>query len=99
MSKELFEQIREAEFYELFGLDYNDGSLLESLLLTSAIQPELEREIHQRFYAGVLSQEEGERIIEYLKNNQRDPISGGFNYQAEDIKYKLKHGKDTTEDN
>ena len=70
MSKELFEQIREKEFYDLFGLDYEEGCLLEKLLLNSAIPIELEREIHQRFYNNCLTKEEGENIIEYLKQNQ-----------------------------
>ena len=93
MSKELFEQVREQEYYDIFGLDYNDGSVLESLLLTSVIQVELERQIYSRFYKGLLTQEEGERIIEYLAKNQRNPITDGFNYQAKDIENKLKNNK------
>ena len=94
MSKDLFEQIREKEFYEVFGLNYNDGCYLETLLQTSAISPHIEWEIERRLYAGVLTQDEGEKIIEFLQQNQRDPIRDGFNYQQGDIKRKLRHGID-----
>lgn len=89
MSKDLFEQIREKEYYDVFGIDMQDGNLLEYLLRTSAIPAHIEEEIWDRLNANVISQEECDNIIEYLKANQRDPIRDGFSYNATDIKYKL----------
>lgn len=93
MSKEQYEQQRQREFDELFGLSYEDGNYLEWLLRNSAIPHEKEREIHQMLYSNSLTEEYGMELIEYLENNQRDPISGGFTYQQKDIKYKLKQTK------
>lgn len=93
VSKEEFLKQREQEFYEVFGLDYDYGSVLESLLLTSAIPIEIERDIWRNLYQNRYTQEEGENVIEYLSQNQRDDIGGGFNYQMKDINKKLKNEK------
>lgn len=90
MAKEFFLQQREKEFYETFGASYEDLNQIQWLMGTSAIPEHIEREIRQRLYAQSYLKEEAEETINYLKENQRDPIDGGFNYNQTDIKWKLK---------
>lgn len=96
-SKEYYLKLREQEFDELFGdmdweqpFTYAQGNLIERLLASSIIQEQQEREYHSRLYRGDFSILEAEQTIEYLLNNQLDPVASGMNYNATDIKYKLK---------
>ena len=67
-------------------------SLLDSLLETCDLQIE-ETDIISRRLNGFLSEGEAEELTNYLLDNQRDPIKGGFNYNQTDIKNKLKQLK------
>ena len=93
MSKDEFFKQRQRDYEELFGLSMQDGNRLEWLLMNAAIPAERERIIWNELYNGVLDDERGKEIIEYLEANQRDPIAGGFNYQQRDIKWKLKNNR------
>lgn len=72
-----------------FPASYEQGTYVENLLMSSAIPIEREREIHQSLHSGAMTNSEAGEIIEYLKENQLDPISSGSNYQAKDIQKKL----------
>ena len=84
------EQIEDKDFYEVFGIDYDTGSLIEKLLQNSAINERLERVLFQRLYSNTISETDGEKIIEYLYQNQINPITSGNTYQMSDIKRQFK---------
>lgn len=63
-------------------------SLIDSLLETSII-PQKEYEYLYQKFKGFLSEGEAEYYINYLNENQRDNISSGFRYSANEIKKKL----------
>lgn len=75
-----------------FPASFEQGNMIESLLLSSAITPEREREIHQRLHAGDFTQKQAQECIQYLENNQLDPVSSGMTYNAGDIQNKLNEG-------
>lgn len=91
MSKELFGELMEKDFYDAFGLEYEKGNVIESLLYSSAIPVRLERLLWRRLYVNAFTDQEADNVIEYLQNNQLDPINAGKNYTQTDIKNKLKN--------
>jgi len=72
-----------------FPMTYEQGNYIESLLMTSAIGEKEERQIYQALHGNDMSQERAKECIEYLKENQRDPIQSGDNYQMGDIQNSL----------
>lgn len=72
-----------------FPASYEQGTYVENLLMSSAISTEREREIHQSLHSGTMTNSQASEIIEYLKENQLDPINSGSSYQQTDIKNKL----------
>lgn len=95
-SSDYYLKMKEQEFMELFGdmdtsaLTYQQGNYIERLLNSSAIPEKKEREIYRALHSESFSYEEAIECIEYLQQNQRDIVDGGFNYQAKDIEHKLK---------
>jgi len=94
-SSEYYLKMKEQEFMELFGdmdtstLSYQQGNYIERLLNNSAIPEQREREIYRALHSESFSYEEAIECIDYLQQNQRDDIAGGFTYQAKDILRKL----------
>lgn len=72
-----------------FPMSYEQGNYIESLLMSCAIQVEHEREIHQRLHANDFTTNQAKECIEYLLENQVDPIQNGAIYTQTDIKNKL----------
>lgn len=91
MGKDEFFDMRSREMDDLFGMSIEDGNRIEWLLMNAAIPVEKERMIWRGLYHNYIMHEEAQEIIDYLEQNQRDPIQGGFNYQQKDIKWKLKN--------
>lgn len=89
-AKEFFENSQEAEHPST----YHQGNYIERLLSTSIIHEKKEREIYHHLYKHLYTEDEAKEIIEYLQNNQIDPITSGNNYQMEDIQYKLNSLKE-----
>jgi len=73
---------------ELFSADPNELDRIEGLLKTANLQYEIKEELYREL-KGVIDQERAEELLQYLYNNQVDPISGGLNYSQSDIKNKL----------
>lgn len=102
-SKEYLIKLKEQEFIELFGdmdenseASYETHNYIESLLLSSQIPEQREREIYQNLQIGGFTNLEAVEVIEYLKENQIDRVQAGFNYFATDILRKFnKDGGDT----
>lgn len=74
-----------------FPMTFEQGNYIDGLLISSAIQPERERELHQRLHANDFTQSQAKEAIKYLEENQIDPISAGNHYNAGDIKNKLSN--------
>lgn len=74
-----------------FPASFEQGNLIESLMLSSAIPEQREREIHQRLHAGDFTQSQAKECISYLEENQLDPTSTG-NYSQTDISKRLNKG-------
>lgn len=73
-----------------FPASFEQGNMIESLLLTSTIPHEVERQIHDTLYKGEFTKKRAEECIQYLQQNQQDPIqSGNGNYTQGDIQNKL----------
>jgi len=66
----------------------NQIDYIENLMLTSILDAEEERRMFREL--PTMSAERAREVIEYLKENQRDPIASGDNYNATDIRNKLK---------
>jgi len=70
-----------------FKATHNQLDYIDSLIMTSAIDPDeldsIERE------KGSMNADRAAELIQYLKDNQRDPIASGDNYSQTDIKNKL----------
>ena len=73
---------------ELFSAGDNELDRIEGLLQTAALQPEELNDLYREL-KGVIDQQRAEELLEYLYNNQIDPISSGVNYGQTDIKNKL----------
>jgi len=71
-----------------FPMTFGQGNFIESLLMSAAIQPERERELHQRLHAGDFTQSQAKECIAYLEDNQVDPMQTS-SYSQTDIKNKL----------
>ena len=82
--------IESKDFYDVFGIDYDTGNIIERLLNNSCINVDLERVLFQRLYSDTLTEEDAEKVIEYLYKHQINPIKGGNRYQAKDIINELK---------
>lgn len=73
-----------------FPASFEQGNMIESLLLTSTIPNKVERQIHDTLYNGEFTKKRAEECIQYLKENQQDSItSGNGNYSQGDIQKKL----------
>ena len=73
-----------------FPASFEQGNLIESLLMTSTIPNKIETQIHDTLYNGEFTKKRATECIEYLKENQQDPIaSGNGNYTQTDIQKKL----------
>jgi len=85
------QNIQGKDFYEVFGMEYHKGSLIESLLQNCSLPNVISGIIWERLYINAFTDFEADEIIEYLRENQLDRIQSGFNYTQTDIKYKLKN--------
>jgi len=73
-----------------FPATYEQGSYIESLLLTSSVDEKTQNGIYQQLSNGSFTQKRAAECIEYLKQNQLDQIeSGNGNYTQGDIQKKL----------
>jgi len=82
----VWESMREGE---LFGdASVNLISSIESLLRGSNLDHDERAGIERQLKD--LSEEEGLRLVQYLSQNQIDPIYAGLNYNQTDISNKLK---------
>lgn len=86
-------KIEEKDFYNAFGLEYEKGSVMESLLMNCCLPDTISSLIWRRLFEGLFTDDEADEIIEYLKDNQLDRIESGFNYSQTDIQNKLKWKK------
>ena len=77
-----------------FPATFEQGSYIESLLLSSSIPEKTEREIFRALHASEFTQSKAADCIEYLKDNQTDAIDAGGNYSQTDIQKKLQSLKD-----
>lgn len=73
-----------------FPASFEQGNIIESLLLSCAIPIEREREIHQRLHAGDFTQKQAAECIKYLEDHQQNPIDAGKTYNAGDIQKTLR---------
>lgn len=66
-----------------FGATHNQIDYIDSLLMTAAISPQqLEDFDREKSY---MTQERAGEVIQYLKDNQLDPVLAGNNYSQTDI--------------
>ena len=72
-----------------FPMSYNQATYIESLLMTCAIPENREREIYQAMAKDSYTSNEAGEVIEYLEQNQRDPVASGDYYNASDIQKKF----------
>lgn len=77
-----------------FPASFGQGMFIESLLMGANIGEKLEREIYQSLHNNDFTQKRATKCIEYLKENQVDPITAGKYYNMGDIKDKLSNEKD-----
>lgn len=70
-----------------YKISDNQMDYIESLLMTAAIPQEISDPMYSEI--STMSAERAREAIEYLKENQRDPIASGDNYGATEIKTKL----------
>jgi len=84
-----FLTIRMSYIDELFSAGDNELDRIEGLLKTAIIEYEVKEELYREL-KGVIDQQRAEELLEYLYNNQIDPIQSGGNYGQTDIKNKLK---------
>lgn len=73
-----------------FPATYEQGNMIESLLMSAAIPEKVEREIYRTLHDNGFTQKRASECIEYLEANQVDPISSGKHYNQGDIKAKLE---------
>ena len=83
-----FLTIRMSYIDELYDADPTKIDRIEGLLKTAAIQYELQEELYREI-KGSIDEERADELLEFLYNNQIDPISSGANYGQTDIKNKL----------
>lgn len=62
--------------------------LIESLLMTAAVDPQEQESIFRELQT--MSGYRASEVINYLQDNQLNPITHGGNYQAEDVKKMIK---------
>lgn len=74
-----------------FPATIGQGNYIESLLMTANIDGKDSRNIYNSI--GYMTQKRAEECIEYLKENQRDPIESGAGYNQGDIQKKLNQIK------
>ena len=74
-----------------FPASFEQGNYIENLLISAAIPEKVEREIYQTLHANDFTQKRAAECIQYLQDNQRDPVASGDNYQPTDIVKKLKN--------
>jgi phage RecT family recombinase len=78
-----------------FPMTYEQGNMIESLLKTSSIPQKYEDEIYDNLMNDGFTQKRASECIEYLQDNQLDPItSGNGNYMQGDIQKKLTQIKE-----
>lgn len=70
-----------------YGIQHWQTDKIESLLLNANIDPEVSRALYGEL--SIMSSDRANKVIEYLENNQTDPITSGRNYSQSDIKKKL----------
>mgnify|MGYP006370017541 CR=1 FL=1 len=70
-----------------YSISYNQVDYIESLLLTANIDEVESSALYRELPS--MTAHRAETVIEYLKNNQVDPITAGMNYNQGDIKLKL----------
>lgn len=75
-----------------FPMTYDQGHYIENLLISSTLEGKKEQEIYDALSQG-MTQKRAEKCIEYLNNNQKDPIESGGYYNQGDIKKKLSQLK------
>lgn len=78
-----------------FPASFEQGNYIESLLMSSAIPEKTEREIYRALHDNEFTSKRAKECIEYLKDNQVDPIASGKTYNQGDIKAKLESFKET----
>lgn len=71
-----------------YKISDNQIDFIETLLMSANIPHEESEGIYRELTT--MSAERGREAIQYLKENQRDPIASGDNYTQTDIKEKLK---------
>ena len=84
-----FIELRMSYIDELYDADPNKLDRIEGLLKTAAIQHELKEELYREL-KGAIDTERAEELLQFLYDNQIDPIQSGVNYGQTDIKNKLK---------
>lgn len=75
-----------------FPMSYNQGNLIEGLLISSSLDANSLKKIDEALHSG-MTQKRAEECIEYLKLNQVDAIDNGGNYSQGDIQKKLSQLK------
>lgn len=76
-----------------FPATYEQGNMIEGLLMSAAIPEKVEREIYRALHGNEFTQKRAEECIEYLKENQTDPVASGNYYNQGDIQTKFKEGQ------
>ena len=74
---------------ELFSADPNKLDRIEDLLKSANLQYEIMEDLYREL-KGIIDEERADELLEYLYNNQVDPITAGRNYGQSDIKNKLR---------
>lgn len=77
-----------------FPATYEQGNMIESLLMSAAIPEKVEREIYKTLHDNGFTQKRASECIEYLESNQLDPIDSGKYYNQGDIQKKLSELRD-----
>ena len=72
-----------------FPATYEQGNYIESLLLNSNVDEKTSTDIFNALGEG-MTQKRADECIEYLLENQKDPITEGVNYNQGDISKKLE---------
>lgn len=77
-----------------FPASFEQGNYIESLLMSASIPEKVEREIYQTLHSNGFTTKRAAECIEYLIENQEDPIASGKPYNMGDIQNKLKSFKE-----
>lgn len=77
-----------------FPATYEQGNIIEGLLMSAAIPEKVEREIYRTLHDNQFTQKRAQECIEYLEANQADHIDGAKNYNQGDIQKKLAQMKE-----